>query len=150
MRVIVIVLITCLFSACATVPMESSSKSKMVKRVNKPTLGNAGLYIYRSAPLTTVLKKEVWVNGQCIGQMLPNVFFYKQVEGDKAYRISSTEGFSENEIMLETKAGKNYFIQQYTKLGLDLGDAGLRVVDEDLGRLALAELEMAKRGQCNE
>lgn len=69
------VLATSLFAGCATVPMESDEAARQTKAFNPPPEGHAGLYIYRSMGPGTVLKKDIWVDGQCIGESAPNVFF---------------------------------------------------------------------------
>ena len=62
-----------LFSGCASVPMESTEKSDMVKKFRSPADGKAGLYIYRSGSFGAALKKDIWVDGKCIGESAPKV-----------------------------------------------------------------------------
>ncbi|WP_232338187.1 DUF2846 domain-containing protein [Bordetella flabilis] len=40
------------------------------------------------------LKKDVYLDGTCIGETLGRVFFYTQVEGDCTYKFSTESGFS--------------------------------------------------------
>jgi uncharacterized protein YlaN (UPF0358 family) len=148
-KLVLIVLVSFLFSGCATVPMESADKNEIVKKFNPPSNGNAALYIYRSGSLGGALKKDVWVDGECIGETAPNVFFYEEVQGDQEHKVSTESEFSPNDLLLKTDGGKNYFIRQYMKLGVFVGGAGLELVDEAEGKKAVKELDMAKKGQCS-
>ena len=67
-----------LISGCASVPMESKEESSKAKSFSVPAGDNAGLYIYRTSGVGTTLKKDIWVDGKCIGETAPNMFFYPQ------------------------------------------------------------------------
>jgi len=138
-----------LLSGCASVPMASKTESDKAKQFNAPTQGKAGLYIYRSGGLGGALKKDVFVNNKCVGETAPNVFFYQEVDGNQQHKVSTESEFSQNDLFLSTDAGKNYFIQQYIKMGLFVGGADLKVVNEDQGKNAVQSLELAKKGVCS-
>lgn len=116
---------------------------------NPPSDGNAGLYIYRSGSFGGALKKDVWVDGKCIGETAPNVFFYEEVQGDEEHKISTESEFSPNDLLVETESGKQYFIRQYIRMGFFVGGAGVELVDEEKGKKAVGELKMAKKGNCS-
>ncbi len=59
---------TSLFSGCASVPMETSEKNNLTKEYKVPSEDNAGLYIYRHGSFGAALKKDVWVDGECVGE----------------------------------------------------------------------------------
>lgn len=139
-----------LFAGCASVPMEGAEKSDVAKRFKPPSNGNAGVYIYRSGSFGGALKKDIRVDGKCIGESAPNTFFYNEVQGDLEHRISTESEFSPNDLLIKTISGKNYFIQQYIKMGLFVGGAGLELVDEDKGKNEVSKLNMAKTGICSE
>lgn len=138
-----------LLSACASVPMESAEKSAAAKQFNPPSSGNAGLYIYRSGSFGAALKKDVWVDGQCIGETARNVFFYHEVPGDAEHKISTESEFSPNDLLLKAASGVNYFIRQYIKIGVFVGGAGLELVSDEIGKAAVKELELAQSGTCS-
>ncbi len=148
-KLVLIALVSALFSGCASVPMESTEKIEMAKKFNPPSSGNAGLYIYRSGSFGGALKKDVWVDGRCIGETAPNVFFYEEVQGDNNHNVSTESEFSPNELVVKTESGKNYFIRQYIKMGAFVGGAGVELVDEAEGKKTVKELDMAKKGQCS-
>jgi len=136
-------------SGCATVTMESKEKSDAAKKFAAPAADKAGLYIFRAGSLGGALKKDVWVDGKCLGETAPNVFFYEEVAGGTEHKISTESEFSPNDLVLNTKGGQNYFIRQYIKLGVFVGGAGLEVIDGENGRREVAELELATKGNCS-
>lgn len=138
-----------LLSGCASVQMESTERSSEAKKFASPTEGNSGLYIYRSGVFGAALKKDIKVDGNCIGESAPNVFFHAEVKGDAEHKISTESEFSPNDLLLKVEAGKNYFIRQFIKLGAFVGGAGLELVNEEEGKKAVSELEMAKKGTCS-
>jgi len=144
------VLLSLLMAGCASVPMESTENSNQAKQFNAPTNGNAGLYIYRSGSLGGALKKDVWVDGKCIGETAPNIFFYEEVKGDTEHKLATESEFSPNELVLQTQAGKNYFVRQYIKIGVFVGGANLEVVNDESGKAEVAKLSMAKKGTCSD
>lgn len=136
-------------AGCATVPTEGGEAAMVAKEFKAPPDGSSGLYIYRASGPGTALKKDVWVDGKCIGETAPNVFFYTTVSGGEQHKISTESEFSPNDLLLDTEAGKNYFIKQYIKLGLFVGGANLKTVDDDTGKKAVAKLKLAVEGHCS-
>lgn len=148
-RLTVIVIASCLFSGCASVPMESKEVSAKIKSFAPPSEGNSGLYIYRASGLGTALKKDIWVDGKCIGESAPNVFFYDEVKGNMEHKISTESEFSPNDLIVKTLSGQNYFIKQYIKMGVFVGGAGLELMEPEEGKKDVSELEMAIKGTCS-
>jgi hypothetical protein len=149
-RLVLFVLVSTLFAGCASVPMENIKLTAEAQKFNPPSEGKAGLYIYRSGGIGTALKKNVWVDGNCIGETAPNVFFYEEVEGDKEHTISTESEFSPNDLIIKVKSGVLYFIRQYIKIGVFVGGAGLELVNEEEGKKAVSSLKMATKGRCSE
>ena len=143
------VLTISLFSGCASVPMESKEKSDMALKFSPAADGKAGLYIYRSGSFGGALKKDVWVDGVCIGETAPNVFFYDEVTGGVEHKVSTESEFSPNDLLIKTESGRNYFVQQYIKFGVFVGGAGVELVDEKKGKEEVAKLTLAKKGSCS-
>lgn len=137
-----------LLAGCATVPMESAEKTAAAKKFAPPSNGNAGLYIYRSGNFGAALKKNITVDGKCVGESAPNIFFYEEVKGGMEHKISTESEFSPNDLLLTTDPGKNYFIRQYIKLGVFVGGAGLELVSDEVGKAEVAKLNMAQKGTC--
>ncbi len=140
----------CLFLAgCASVPMASQEASAKAKSFAGPPEGKAGLYIYRASGVGTALKKDIWVDGKCIGESAPNMFFHEEVAGNAEHKISTESEFSPNDLVLRTDAGKNYFVQQYIKMGVFVGGAGLELVNPEEGKRVVSGLELAVKGHCS-
>lgn len=140
---------TLLISGCASVDMASKAESAKAKEFNPPSQGNAGVYVYRDSFVGKALKKDVWIDGKCIGESAPDVFFYTEVAGGKSHKVDTESEFSPNALELMFEAGKNYFIRQFIKMGVFVGGAGLEQVPEEQGKIAVGKLEMAEPGKCS-
>ena len=138
-----------LISGCASVEMASKAESVKAKEFTPPSEGNAGVYIYRDSFVGKSLKKDVWLDGKCIGESAPDVFFYTEVKGGKNYKVDTESEFSPNTLELMFEAGKSYFIRQFIKMGVFVGGAGLEQISEEQGKIDVAKLEMAKSGKCS-
>lgn len=138
-----------LFSGCASVQMASPEQSDQAKTFGAPAEGKSGIYIYRDSHLGGALKKDIWIDGECVGESVPMVFFYKAVAGDKEHKISTESEFSPNSISLFTKSGTNYFVRQYIKLGVFVGGANLEVIEPEKGQEAIKGLNLAQGGSCS-
>lgn len=138
-----------LLSGCASVPMESAEDSKAAKAFNSPGENKAGVYIYRKdSHLGAALKKSVWLDKECIGETAKGVFFYHEVDGDKEHTVSTESEFSPNDLIVSMKSGMLYFFEQYIKMGVFVGGAGVTQKDEATGKNELAELNLATKGNC--
>ncbi|WP_423162467.1 DUF2846 domain-containing protein [Stenotrophomonas maltophilia] len=136
-------------SGCATVPMTEKSVVDTAKTFPAPQDGKSGVYVFRNSFVGKALKKDVLIDGECLGETADKVFFYAQVTGDKEHVISTESEFSPNDIKLFTEAGRNYFIQQSIKMGVFVGGAKLTVVPEAEGRSQVMQLKMAQNGRCS-
>lgn len=138
-----------ILTGCASVDMAPKAESTKAKEFSAPSQGNAGVYIYRNSFVGKALKKDVWIDGKCIGESAPDVFFYTEVEGGKKHKIDTESEFSPNTLEVMLESGKNYFIRQFIKMGVFVGGAGLEQVSEEQGKADVAQLELAKPGKCN-
>ncbi|WP_445428908.1 DUF2846 domain-containing protein [Alishewanella sp. HL-SH05] len=91
------------------------------------------MYVHRKGSLGGALKKDVWINGECIGETAPDIFFYKEVDADREHQIATESEFSPNTLTLKTESGKNYYVLQFIRPGMFVGGAGLKMVDEARG-----------------
>ena len=149
-KIVFLTITSVLFAGCASVPTEQAEVSNVLKQVKAPSANNAGLYIYRSNSVVgSALKKDVWVDGECIGETARGTFFYHEVLGNIQHKVSTESEFSPNDLMIDTKAGNNYFVKQYIKPGLIVGGAGLKLVPESEGREAITDLKLGIKGTCS-
>ncbi|MBS0451468.1 MAG: DUF2846 domain-containing protein [Proteobacteria bacterium] len=128
--------------------MESQEASTKAKQFAAPAAGSSGLYVYRDSTLGGALKKDIHVDGKCLGESGPNTFFYTEVAGGKEHVVETESEFSPNKLTVMFDAGKNYFIRQYIKLGLIAGGADLEQVTEAQGKQAVSKLDLATPGTC--
>lgn len=139
-----------LFSGCASVDMAEKAESAKAKQFNPPSQGQAGVYIYRDSFVGKALKKDIWINGKCLGESAPDVFFYTEVEGGKVHKVDTESEFSPNTLEMLFESGRNYFIRQFIKMGVFVGGAGVELVEEAKGKQAVASLELTKQGKCSQ
>lgn len=148
-KLILILLSTFIFAGCASVPMKNKEESNQAKSFSPPPDGQAGIYIYRGGGPGTAIKKDVWLDNDCVGETAPYVFFYVLAKGGDEYTVSTESEFSENRIQLKTEPGNNYFIKQYLKMGLFVGGANLEIVDNEKGMKDVSDLDLAVMGTCS-
>jgi hypothetical protein len=129
--------------------MNSVKESNQAKQFNPPSSGNAGLYVYRDSFVGQALKKDIWIDGKCIGESAPDVFFYEEVSGNQEHKLSTESEFSPNDLILTTETGKNYFIEQHMELGLFVGGASLELVNNKKGMKDVFNLKLAKKSICS-
>jgi len=138
-----------MLSACASVPAADKGQMELAKTFPVPEEGKAGVYIYRNSFVGQALKKDLWIDGECLGESADKVFFYTTVPGDREHTFSTESEFSPNDLKVQTESGRNYFIQQSIRMGVFVGGAKLDVVPEADGRRQVAGLKMARKGTCS-
>lgn len=136
-------------TGCASVNMASKEESDKLKQFNAPSGGTSGVYVYRNSFVGKALKKDIWVDGKCLGESAPDVFFYTQVEGGKKHKIETESEFSPNSLEVFMDAGKNYFIRQFIKMGAFVGGADLEQIPEEQAKADVAKLGLAQPGKCD-
>lgn len=147
-KIALLALVSVLFTGCASVKMEDDDITTKAKKFAPPSAGKAGLYVYRDSFVGKSLKKDILVDGKCLGESASDVFFRTEVSGGKEHQISTESEFSPNTLKLIFDAGKNYFVRQYIKMGAFVGGADLELVPEAQGKQAVAKLGMATPGTC--
>lgn len=142
---------TLILSGCASVPLATEQESVQAKSFAAPEESKSGLYIYRDSFVGKALKKDVYVDGKCIGETADKTFFYTQVAGGQNHKISTESEFSPNDLSIFTEPGKNYFVRQYIKMGAFVGGAGLSQSTEEEGKKVISKsgVKLAKEGRCD-
>lgn len=141
-KIIIGIFLAILVTGCASVPMETKENDLAAKEFNKPADNQAGLYIYRNSAVGQDLKKNVYLNDVLVGETANKVFFYKLISPGN-YKLSTESEFSDNSINFEAEGGKNYFVEQYIKMGVFVGGADLRIVPEEEGMAAVLKCNLA-------
>ncbi|TWH64587.1 uncharacterized protein DUF2846 [Azomonas agilis] len=139
-----------LLSGCASVPSTDTTKANEVKKFKAPQNEYSGVYIYRKdAMLGSALKKDIYIDGKCVGESAPGVFFYSEVDGDREHTIGTESEFSPNNLKIFTEKGKLYFIEQYIKFGFFVGGADLKSVEVQEGKTEVIKTDLAIQGNCS-
>jgi len=113
--------------------MAPASQDASMKTFAAPPEGKAGVYIYRNSLAGQALKKNLYLDGEFVGESANKTYFYQQVEPGE-HTVSTESEFSDNALTFIAEAGLNHFIRQYIKMGVFVGGANLEVVSEDEGK----------------
>lgn len=132
-----------LLSGCASVPTAPKEKDVAAKAFAAPAADSSGIYIYRDSFVGQALKKNIYIDGVLLGETSNKIYFYKTV-APGSHKLSTESEFSDNEIELKTESGKNYFVEQYIKMGAFVGGAGLKPVSEEEGKKEVLKCNLAK------
>ena len=132
-----------LTGCAATVPMASLDEDFAKKKFAKPSKGNAAVYIYRNSNLGFALKKGVYIDGVMLGETAAMTYFYKEIKPGK-HTISTESEFGNNDLVLKAVKGKNYFVNQYIKMGFFVGGANLELVSTETGKSGVRQCKLAK------
>lgn len=143
-------IVTSLLAGCASVPMADKTETNSAKEFKEPSGNVAGVYVYRiDTAFGAALKKDIWMDNECVGETASGVFFYQEVEAGKEHTLSTESEFSPNTLAFEAKSGELYFYEQYLKMGAFVGGAGIKKVDNAMGKIEVSKLNMAVKGKCS-
>ena len=123
--------------------MAPKEQDAALKTFSTPPADKVGIYIYRNSFVGKALKKNIYLNGELVGQSANKVYFYKQVTPG-THKLATESEFSNNEISLLTQGGNNYFVEQYIRMGVFVGGANLKQVSEEEGKKNVRETQLAK------
>lgn len=140
----VLVMAACaILTGCASVPMASKEQDAALKQFPQPSADKAGLYVYRNTFGGQALKKTLSIDDSVIGETANKTFFYREITSG-AHKLSTESEFSDNSTTFQADAGKNYFAEQYIKIGVFVGGAGIKMVSEEEGKKQVLECGLAK------
>jgi hypothetical protein len=128
---------------CASVRMASKEEDTALKEFKLPPPDRVGLYIFRNSFLGQALTRPLYVDGNLIGETANGVYFYVDLSPGKHF-ISTESEFGKNSVVFEAEAGKNYFAEQYIKMGIFSGGSDVEMVDEKVGMQQVLECELAE------
>jgi hypothetical protein len=140
---VVFLMLSLFLTGCASVPTAPKEEDAAKKTFAAPSADKAGIYIYRNSFVGQALKKTVYVDGSQIGETSNKVFFFQEVSPGE-HKISTESEFGENDLKITVEGGKNYFVEQYIKMGAFVGGAGLKQVDEKSGKENVLKCKLAK------
>jgi hypothetical protein len=138
-----ILFIASFFAGCASVPMTSIDEDVKAKSFSVPA-DKSNIYLYRNETIGGAIGMPVSLDGKLAGKTGPNTYFMWQVDPGSHEVSSITENTST--LIINTEAGKSYFIWQEVKMGFWQPRSKLQEVNEETGRKGVNE---CKRAQSN-
>lgn len=127
-------------TGCASVPMGDPVQDAALKTFTaKPDV--AGIYIYRNENFGAAVKMDIEIDGKPLGMTAAKTYLYKEVPAGKHQVTSKSE--NDDSILIDTVAGKLYYIWQEVKMGLLYARTKLHLVDEATGQAGVKESSLA-------
>lgn len=131
-----------LLVGCASVPMAPLEQDAAMKSFAPPPKDKAGLYIYRNSFVGQALKKNVYLDGVLLGETANKTYFYKQIAVGH-HQLSTESEFSDNSTTFQAEGGKNYFAEQYIRMGIFVGGANIKMVSDQEGMTGVLNCGLA-------
>ncbi len=126
-----LLLTTSLFGCAnvSTAPAESDAAAKSFE----PADGKGVIYVYRPGrAIGAAMQMQVTVNGDSAGGTGPGTYFrFDLLPG--SYTLMSSSPESSATLQVQVEAGRVYFIQQQTQIGLQSARVTMRAVDASTG-----------------
>ena len=123
-----------ILTGCASVPMAPKEKDAASKTFSAPPPDMAGVYIFRTNSFGgAALSKRLSMDGVAIGKTAKGVYYHLTVKPCE-HTIATESEFGDNVLKFTAEAGKNYFFQQYIKMGVFIGGSGIQAVSEEEGK----------------
>ena len=141
--VFVLSILACVLTGCANVQKADPSSSDYAKEFNTPPKGYAGVYLYRNFFMGCGLYKNLYIDGQYLGETDRSCFFYRLARPG-LHEIQTESEFSENSIQVNMEEGQNYFIYQWIKPGIFVGGADIELVEPEKAKEEIKKLERAQ------
>ncbi len=130
-------------SGCSSLAVNDKSAEDYAKEFNPPPAGWSGLYLYRTCNLWGAgLHKNLYVDGQYIGETTRCLFFYRLVKPGQ-HVVQTESEFGENEVTVNFVEGQNYFVNQYIRYGVLVPGAGIEVREPGYAKKHIVEYELA-------
>jgi hypothetical protein len=121
--------------------LASSTNAKKNRRRRNRFLSSAAYN--RNSNFGAALAKVLYVDGQIVGATAPMTYFYREVSPGQ-HTLSTQSEFSNNDLIIMTDQGINYFVRQYIKFGVFVGGSNLELVSEEDGKKGVSECNLAK------
>jgi hypothetical protein len=136
-RSLVIMLAFVALSSCAS----GEKFTELQTTIAPPAAENGRIYIYRTAVAGTAVQPAVKVNGEKVGNAVPNGFFYvDRPAGD--YEIT-TETEVKRALTLKLEPGQTRYVKLNIGFGFFVGHVWPELVDNATGEKEIAKLRYA-------
>lgn len=143
-KILTLAVLSTVMMGCASVATVDPQHARLVETLSTPDYGKAVIFVYRSNTMNgAALKRDLWINGECLGESARGVFFFKQVDGDKTHTVSTENMQEPTHLQVAVEAGKKYYFEQTAGVFTTL-----RQVGEAEGAYAVKTSTAAKMGNC--
>jgi hypothetical protein len=101
-----------IFSGCKSAPISQQDKDTANRLFKASNTTISGLFVYRNSGFTGKTSvKSLWLDGKLVGE-LPNRSYYYLEISPGAHTLSTEAVFGKNDLLINTFAGKNYYVSQ--------------------------------------
>jgi hypothetical protein len=73
------------------------------------------VFVYRDSFVGKALKKDVYLDGRCLGETADRVFFYQQISTNQPHTLGTESEFSPNNLTLMSRLGKTTLFASTSK-----------------------------------
>lgn len=136
-------------AGCSSVALAPPQEVAVAKTFPTPPEGKAGLYLYRDTFMGQSIKRDLAIDGKCIGKTANKTFFYLPVAGNQQHMVTTEGETARRSLPLYTEAGKNYFVEQVITMGMWSANAKLKQASKEEGEKEVRGLDMAAPGDCS-
>lgn len=126
------ILLSALLTGCATGPKHSEIKDT-IPALN-PALGR--IYFYRASVLGAAIQPTFQLNGEAVGEMVPQGFFYVDRHPGSYLVSAKTESTATLQFVLEARQTR--YVRGHLNIGFLVGRPAIQLIEE---RIALQELQ---------
>ncbi|HTD05330.1 DUF2846 domain-containing protein [Undibacterium sp.] len=141
LQFILLLAMSALLTACASVPMASFDKDAQAKSFAAQK-SKAQLYIYRNETWGTAIKMQLELDGVAIGETAAHTYAAIVLKPGRHILVSKASDASRLELNL--KAGQNYYVWQEVKMGWVSGNSKLQLVDEVTGKAGVEQSKLIR------
>ena len=139
-RAFLVVSLSVLASACASVPLAPPEADAQAKQFQAPPPGHANLYVFRDESFGGAVRMSVNLDGAALGDTAAKTYLYTPIPAGTHTVVSKSE--NDSTAIIEARAGESYFVWQEVKMGLWSARSALQQVAEDRGRAGVLECKM--------
>lgn len=136
-----------LLSGCAAVPQAGQEETNKAKQFITPKNSKSSVYIYESRGTDLVSSNNIYVDGNCVGQV--NYSSFVQLElpaGDYVFGMESYQGENEIEVTLEANSIK--FIKAHSAAGFSYFLTQVEDNDYSKAMDTIKKLPLVKAYEC--
>ncbi len=141
LQFILLLAMSALLTACASVPMASFDKDAQAKSFASQK-SKAQLYVYRNETFGAGIKMPLELDGTAIGETAAHTYVVISLKPGSYTLVSKSS--DESRLVLNVKAGQNYYVWQEVKMGWLTGRSNLQLVDEAAGKAGVEQSKLIR------